>query len=88
MAWRLAITAVGSSPVRCRSRATFLVALVTFDAVCDAHIPRRVVTDVKSCETELANCQALPGAVRAKEAKDVVPLAAITPSKSTGARSQ
>ncbi len=87
MACRLAITAVGSSPVRCRSCATILVALVMFDAVCDAHIPPRVVMDVKSCETELANCRALPGAVRAKEAKDVVPLAAITPSKSTGARS-
>ncbi len=66
-----------------------LVALVTFGVVCHAQMPRPDASDVKSCETELTNCQALLGTVGGKEAKDVVHLAAITPSsKSRGARSQ
>ncbi len=47
-----------------------------------------MASDVKSCETELAICQALLGTVSGKKAKDVVRLAAITPSwNSNGARS-
>ena len=57
-----------------------LVALVTFGVVCRAQMPRPDASDDKSCATELAICQALLGAVRAKEATDVVRLAAITPS--------
>ncbi len=84
-----AIPAADWSPVRCRSRAAILVALVTFGAVCQAQMPRPDVSDDKSCETELANCQALLGTVLAKEAKDVLHLAAITPSSSSrGARSR
>jgi hypothetical protein len=65
-----------------------LVALVTFGVVCHAQMPRPDASDDRSCATELAICQALLGAVRAKEARDVVRLAAITPSsKSNGARS-
>ncbi len=65
-----------------------LVALVTFGVICHAQMLRPDASDVKSCETELAICQALLGAVRAKEATDVVRLAAITSSsKSNGARS-
>ena len=64
-----------------------LVALVTFGVVCHAQMPRRVASDVKSCETQFANCQALLGTVGGKEATDVVRLAAITPSStSKGAR--
>jgi hypothetical protein len=65
-----------------------LVALVTLGVVCRAQMPCPDASDDKSCATELAICQALLGAVRAKEAKDVVRLAAITPwsSKSNGAR--
>ncbi len=65
-----------------------LVALVTFGAVCHAQMPRRVASDVKSCETQFAICQALLGTVGGKEARDVVHLAAITLfTESTGARS-
>jgi hypothetical protein len=64
-----------------------LVALVTFGVVSRAQMPRPDASDDKSCATELAICQALHGAVRAKEARDVVRLAAITPSsKANGAR--
>ncbi len=65
-----------------------LVALVTFGVVCHAQMPRPDASDDKSCATELAICQALLlGAVRAKEARDVVRLAPITPSStSNGAR--
>jgi hypothetical protein len=59
-----------------------LVALVTFGVVCRAQMPRPDASDDKSCAPELAICQALLSAVRAKEAKDVVRLAAITPSSS------
>ena len=64
-----------------------LVALVTFCVVCHAQMPRSDASDDRSCATELAVCQALLGAVRAKEARDVLRLAAITPSsKAIGAR--
>jgi hypothetical protein len=88
----LAIAAADSSLVRCRSRrcrsrAPILVALVTCGVVCHAQMPRPDASDVKSCETELASCQALLGSVGGKEATDVVHLAAISPSsKSSGAR--
>ncbi len=83
----MAIAATDRSPVRCRSRAAILVALVVFGVACHAQIPRRVASDVKSCETQFANCQALLGTVGSQEAKDVVHLAAITPSsKLNGAR--
>jgi hypothetical protein len=62
--------------------------LVTLDVICHAQMPRPVVSDVKRCETELAICQALLSTFGGKEAKDVVRLAAITPSSNTnGARS-
>ncbi len=63
-----------------------LVALVTFGVVCHAQMPRPDASDDKSCATELAKCQALLGAVRAKE--NVVRLAAVPPwsSKFNGAR--
>ena len=65
-----------------------LVVLVTFAVICHAQLRRPDASIVKSCEPELAICQALLGAVRAKEATDVVRLAAITPSlKTRGARS-
>jgi hypothetical protein len=67
-----------------------LVALVTFVVICHAQMPRPDASVVKSCETELAICQALLGTVggeEAKEAKDVVRLAAVPPSStSKGAR--
>jgi hypothetical protein len=82
-----AIAAADSSLVRCRSRAGILVALVTFGVVCHAQMPRPDASDVKSCAAELASCQALLGSFGGKEAKDVVHLAAITPSaKSSGSR--
>jgi hypothetical protein len=63
-----------------------LVALVT--PRCHAQMPLPDASDVKSCATELASCQALLGAVGGEEATDVVHLAAISPSsKSSGARS-
>ncbi len=66
-----------------------LVALVTFGVVCHAQMPRSDASDVKSCATELASCQALLGSVGGEEANDVVHLAAISPSsKSSGARSR
>ena len=54
-----------------------LVALVSFGSVSHAQKPRSVASDSKSCDSELAICQALLGAVRAKEARDVVRFAAI-----------
>jgi hypothetical protein len=63
-----------------------LVALVSFGAACHAQKPRSVASDSKSCDSELAICQALLGIVGGKQAKDAVRLAAITPfSESTGA---
>jgi hypothetical protein len=65
-----------------------LVALVAFGVVCHAQMPRRVASDVKSCETQLAICQALLGTIGGQETKEVVHLAAITPSSEfIGARS-
>ena len=70
----------------CRSPAANLVALFAFGVICHAQMGRPDATDVKSCDTELAICQALLGTVLAKETKDVVRLAAITPSsKAQGA---
>ena len=64
-----------------------LVALVTFGVVSRAQMPRPDASDDKSCATELAICQALLGAVRAKDATDAVRLAAFTASsKSNGVR--
>ena len=67
-----------------------LVALVTFGVICHAQMPRPDASVVKSCEPELAICQALLGKVGGKEATeatDVVRLAGITPSStSNGAR--
>jgi hypothetical protein len=72
----------------CRSRAANLVALFAFGVICHAQMGRPDATDVKSCDTEFAICQALLSAVRAKGVKDIARLAAITPSsKSNGARS-
>jgi hypothetical protein len=63
-----------------------LVVLVTFGVICHVQMPRPDTSDVESGETKLSSCQALLGAVRAKEAKDVVRLAAIPPSsRSDGA---
>ena len=84
----LAIAAADASLERCRSRAAILVALVTFGVVCHAQMLRPDASDVKSCATELASCQALLGSVGGQEAKDVVHFVVITPSsESSGARS-
>ncbi len=62
--------------------------VVAFGVVCHAQMPRPDMSEVKSCETELANCQALLDRAGVKEADGVVQLAAVTPStKSRGARS-
>jgi hypothetical protein len=83
-----AIAAADWSHVRCRSRAAILVALATLGGICHAQMPRPDASDVKSCETELAICQALLGTVGGQETKEAVHLAAITPSsESAGARS-
>ena len=73
-------------PLGCRS-AAILVALFTFSVVvCHARLPSPDGSEVKSCETELAICQALLGTDGGEEAKDVFRFAAITPSsKSRGA---
>ena len=74
--------------MRCRSRTAILVALVTLGGVCHAQMPRPDASDVKTCATELAICQALLGTVGGKEATDVVRLAAITPSSSKSNRAR
>ncbi len=62
--------------------------VVAFGVVCHAQMPRPGVSEVKSCETELANCRALLDRAGVEEANGVVQLAAVTPStKSRGARS-
>ena len=82
------IAAVDSPPVRCRSRTAILVALVTLGGVCHAQMPRPDASDGKSCETELAICQAHLGTVGGQEAKGVVRLVGIAPSStSRGSRS-
>jgi hypothetical protein len=64
-----------------------LVVLVTFGVICHAQMRRPDASVVKSCEPELAICQALLGTVGGKEATNVVRLAAITPYlKPNGAR--
>ncbi len=75
--------------MRCRSRTAILVALVTLGGICHAQMPRPDASDVKSCETELAICEALLGTVGGKEAKGVVRLVGVAPSStSRGARSR
>jgi hypothetical protein len=49
-----------------------LVVLITFGVICHAQM-----TPQDACQAELAKCQVVLGAVGAKEAKGVVPLAAI-----------
>ncbi len=75
--------------LRCRGRAAILVVFVTFGVVCHARLPRPSdVSEVKSCETEFAICQALFGTVGGKEANAVVRIVAIAPSSdSSGAQS-
>ena len=66
-----------------------IVALVTFGVVCHAQMPRPDASAAKSCDAELAVCQALLGTVRSKEATDEVRLTAITPSLNpNGARTR
>ena len=60
-----------------------IVALVTFGVISHAQLPRLDASAAKSCETEVAVCQALLGTVGVKEATDVVRLAAITPSSTS-----
>ena len=87
-------TVVGTDSyrARCRGCATILVVLATFGVVCHAQMTPQDASGITSCEAELAKCQAVLGAVGAKEAKDVAPLAAVaaetgTPSSaSEGAR--
>ena len=87
-----AVVAAGPSLVRCRGCAAILVVLATFGVVCHAQMTPQDASGVTSCETELASCQAVLGAVGNKQAKDAVPLAAVidetgTPSSaSKGAR--
>ena len=57
-----------------------LVALVTFGVVCHDQMPCPDASAAKSCDAELAVCQALLGTVRSKKATGVVRLAVITPS--------
>jgi hypothetical protein len=81
-----------SSLARCRSCATILGVLATFGVVCHAQMTSQNASGVTSCETELASCRAVLGAVGTKKAEDGVPLAAVTAetgtpsSASTGAR--
>jgi hypothetical protein len=77
----------------CRGCATILGVLAAFGVVCHAQLTTQDdASGVTSCETELASCQAVLGAVGTKKAEDAVPLAAVaaetgTPSPaSKGAR--
>jgi hypothetical protein len=55
------------------------VVLATFGVVGHAQLtPQDDASGVPSCETELASCQAVLGAVGTNKAEDVVPLAAVT----------
>ncbi len=72
-----------SSLVRCRGRAAILVVLATFGVVCPAEMAPHDASGITSCEAELAKCQALLGAVGAKEAEDKAPLAAVTAESGT-----
>ena len=74
-------------PVGCRS-AAILLALFTFSVVvCHARLPRPDGPEAKSCETELAFCQALLGTVGGKDATGVLQLTVAPSSKSRGRRS-
>ncbi len=69
---------------RCRSCATILGVLAMFGVVCRAQMtPQDDASGVTSCETELASCQAVLGAVGTKKAEDGVPLAAVTSETGT-----
>ncbi len=89
-------TVVGSVSylARCRGYATILGVLATFGVVCHTQTTPQDASGVTSCETELASCQAVLGAVGTKKAEDVVPLATGTAetgtpsSASQGARSR
>ncbi len=63
---------------RCRGCATILVVLATVGVVCRAQMTPQDASGVTSCETELASCQAVLGAVGTERAEDVVPLATVT----------
>jgi hypothetical protein len=64
-----------------------LVVLATFGVVCHAQLtPQDDASGVSSCETELASCQAVLGAVGTKKAEDVVPLAAVTGTPSSASK--
>ncbi len=63
-----------------------LVVLVTFGVICHAQLRRPNASVVKSCELELAICQALLGTVGGKEATEVVRLAATPSLKPNGVR--
>jgi len=78
-------TVVGSdsSLARCRGCATILGVLATFGVVCHAQMTPQDASGVTSCETELASCQAVLGAVGTKKAEDGVPLAAVTSETGT-----
>jgi hypothetical protein len=78
-------TVVGSdsSLARCRGCATFLGMLATFGVVCHAQLTPQDASGVPSCETELASCQAVLGAVGTKKAEHAVPLAAVTAETGT-----
>ncbi len=67
----------------CRSCATILVVLVTLGVVCHAQMTPQDASGVTSCETELASCQAVLGAVGTKKAEDVVSLAAVAAETGT-----
>ncbi len=58
--------------------------LGTFGVVCHAQMaPQDDASGVTSCETELASCQAVLGAVGTRKAEDIVPLAAVTAKTGT-----
>jgi hypothetical protein len=78
-------TLVGSDSylARCRGRAAILVVLATFGVVCHAQLTPQDASGVTSCEADLAKCQALLGAVGAKEAEGFVHLAAVTAETGT-----
>jgi hypothetical protein len=78
-------TVVGSDSylARCRGCATILVVLATFGVVCHAQMTSQDASGFPSCETELASCQAVLGAVGTKKAEDGVPLAAVTAEAGT-----
>jgi hypothetical protein len=79
------VTVVGSDSylARCRGCTTILVLLATLGVVCHAQLTPQNASGVPSCETELASCQAVLGAVGTKKAEDVVTLAAVTTETGT-----